>query len=144
MQNNTVERIVDVPVSQIHEKIVGVIHLILQERISERIEAKLASRIQEELLEVIQLIRRTRISERIVETFTDASVPQIQERLVEGNTFNKYTSASRTEKTSQRQSLEENTLCTLRLSSARDHLQTLRSGRRPSRKRVLGVVLSRT
>ena len=73
--NYTVEQIVDVPVSQIQEKVVGVIHLILQERISERIEAKLASRIQEELLEVIQLIRKTRISERIVEAFMDAPRP---------------------------------------------------------------------
>ena len=38
-----VEQIIDVPDRQIQEKIVEVIHLILQERISERIEAKLAS-----------------------------------------------------------------------------------------------------
>ena len=110
VQNYTGEQIVDVPVSQIQEKIVGVIHLILQERISERIRAEIGSRIQEELLEVIQLIRKTRISERIDETFMDGPVPQIQERLVEENKFNKYTNAVRTERTSQRQSLEENTL----------------------------------
>ena len=110
VQNNTVERIVDLPVSQIQEKMVGLIHLILQERISERIRAEIGSRIQEELLEVIQLIRKTRISERIVEEFMDAPVPQIQERLVESNRFNKYTNAVRTEEMSQNQSLEENTL----------------------------------
>ena len=37
-------------------------------------------------------------------------VPQIQERLVEGNKFNKHTHAVRTEEMSQNKSLEENTL----------------------------------
>ena len=40
----------------------------------------------------------------------DVPVPQIQERLVELNKFNKHTNASHTEKTSQDQSLEENIL----------------------------------
>ena len=66
VQNYTGEHIVDVPGPQIQENIVGVIHLILQGRISERIGAEIGSRIQEELLEVIQLIRRTRISEAYV------------------------------------------------------------------------------
>ena len=78
MQNYTGEHIVDVPSPQIHEKLVGLIQFILQERISERIKAKLASRIQEELLEVIQLIRKERTSERIVEKSTDVPVSQIQ------------------------------------------------------------------
>ena len=132
VQNNTVERIVDVPVSQIQEKIVGVIHLILQERIFEGVEAKLASRIQEELLKVIQLIRKARISERIVETFLDVPVPQIQEPTLFA------------QMKCLKSNLWKNTLCTLHLSNARDHLQTLRSGRHPSRKHMLGVVLSRT
>ena len=134
IQSNTVEQIAAVPVPrireetgqvtqripqdrtsdcnslQIQEKLVEVIRFILQEPISEHIEAKLASRIQEELLEVIQLIQKARISDRIVETFMDVAVPQIQERLVEGNKLSKYTNAVRTEETSQRQSLEENTL----------------------------------
>ena len=109
VQNNTVEQIADVPISQIQEKMVGVIHLIQQERIYERIEGRYASRIQEELLEAIQLIRKARISGRIVETFMDMPVPQIQKRPVEGNTFNEYTNAVRTEET-QNQSLQENTL----------------------------------
>ena len=78
VQSDTVERIADVPVSQIQEKIVGVIHLILQERIYERIEEKFASKVQEELLKAIQLIRKARISERIAETLMDVPVPQIR------------------------------------------------------------------
>ena len=110
VQNRIMEQIIDVQGWQIQEKLVEVIHLILQERISERIGAKLASRIQEELLEAIQLIRKARISERIVETFMDMPVPQIQERFVEENKFDEYTNAAQTEETSQKQSLEENTL----------------------------------
>ena len=41
-------------------------------------------------------------------------------------------------------SLWKETLCTLRLSNARDHLPSIGSGRHPSRKRMLAVVLSRT
>ena len=103
------EQIIDVPGRRIQEKLVEVIQLILQERISERIGDKLALRIQETLFEVIRLIRREQNSERVVETLVDAPVPQIQKRPVEVNTFNEFTNAVRTEET-QNQSLEENTL----------------------------------
>ena len=105
-----VDKSIDVPGRQIQEKLVEMIHLILQERISERIGDKLALRIQETLLEVIRFIRREQNSERFVETFMNAPIPQNQDRPVEGDTFSEYTDAVRTEKTSQNQSLKENTL----------------------------------
>ena len=133
VQNYTGEQIVDVPVSQIQEKIVGVIHLILRERISKRIGAEIGSRIQEELLEVIQLS----------ETFMDGPVSQIQERLV-GGTHSTSTPTVFVQREHRNASLWKKTLCTLHLGNARDHLQALRSGRQPSRKHMLEVVLPRT
>ena len=93
------------------------IRLIRREQNSERVGDKLAVRIQETLFEVIRLIRREQNSERVVETLMDVPVPQIQKRPVEGNTFNEYTNAVRTEET-QNQSLEENTLHFSYLSDA--------------------------
>ena len=75
---------IDFSTPQAEEKLFGMIQLILQECISERIGAKLASRIQEELLEVIQLIRKERISERIVEKSID--VPLIAQDQVQACT----------------------------------------------------------
>ena len=78
ISNRSSEQTIDIPIRQIQEKIVEVIQLIqliLQERISERIGAKLASRIQEKLLEVIQLIRQERIQECIVEGISDVPIP---------------------------------------------------------------------
>ena len=138
VQNNTLERIVDIPVSQIQKKIVGVIHLILQERISGRIGAETGSRIQEELHEAIQLIRKASISEYIAETFMDVPVPQFQERLVEENKFQQVHQRCSYRENLATPSLWKKTLCTLHLGNARDHLQALRSGRQPSRKHVVG------
>ena len=126
------EQVIDIFIRHIQEKLVGMIHLILQERISERSGAELALRIQEELLQTY---------ERIVETFMEVPVPQIQERSVEGTTSTS-TPTLFAQRKPLKTSLWEKTLCTLHLSSARDHLQSLGSGRHPSRRRTLGVVLS--
>ena len=75
ISNRSSEQTIDIPIRQILENIVEVIQLILQERVSERIGAKLASRIQEKLLEVIQLIRQERIQECIVEGISDVPIP---------------------------------------------------------------------
>ena len=91
LQRCTVEQTVDKQAPQAQEKLVDVIQLILQERISEHIGAKLAPRIQEEVLEVIQLVRRDRISGRsafsvpqmAVETVKHVRQEQVQSYAVE-------------------------------------------------------------
>ena len=68
------------------------------------------AQMMEKPIEVMKPIPQERVQNNTVEQIVDMPVPQIQERPVEGNKFNNYTNAVRTEETSQRQSLEENTL----------------------------------